>query len=129
MIYFDFDFDFVCFFSLYKAAEEARLPKRLRSDLGGALREFTSRESHCFAQSKNQDGSLALFTSQERQWLVLQVLQGFRASTNDLASLQGKASVEEGQSISNKYKPTNSINSFQRNYRFLFQSQPGNKAV
>lgn len=89
-------------FSLYKAAEEARLPKRLRSDLGGTLREFTSRESHCFAQSKNQDGSSALFTSQERQWLVLQVLQGLRAGTNDLAALQGRASVEEGQSISNK---------------------------
>ena len=85
---------------MYKAAEEARLPKRLRSDLGGTLREFTSRESHCFAQSKNQDGSTALFTSQERQWLVLQVLQSFRAGTNDLTALQGKASVEEGQSIS-----------------------------
>lgn len=84
---------------MYKAAEEARLPKRLRSDLGGALREFTSRESHCFAQTKNQDGSAALFTSQERQWLVLQVLQGLRAGTNDLASLQGRATVEEGQSI------------------------------
>lgn len=87
------------YFSLYKAAEEARLPKRLRSDLGGTLREFTSRESHCFAQIKNQDGSAALFTSQERQWLVLQVLQGLRAGTNDLESLQGRASVEEGQSI------------------------------
>lgn len=88
-------------FSLYKAAEEARLPKRLRSDLGGTLREFTSRESHCFAQSKNQDGSTALFTSQERQWLVLQVLQGLRAGTSDLTALQGRACVEEGQSIGN----------------------------
>lgn len=85
---------------MYKAAEVARLPKRLRSNLGGSLREFTSRESHCFAQTKNsRDGSAVLFTSQERQWLVLQVLQGLRAGTNDLAALQGKASVEEGQSI------------------------------
>ncbi|KAJ6649241.1 Anoctamin-8, partial [Pseudolycoriella hygida] len=81
---------------LYQAAEEARLPKRLRADLGGALKEFTTRESHCFAQSKD-DG--ALFTSQERQWLVLQVLQGLRAGPSDLEALQGKANVEEGQSI------------------------------
>lgn len=90
------------FCSLYRAAEEARLPKRLRSDLGGTLREFTSRECHCFAQTKNQDGTAALFTSQERQWLVLQVLQGLRAGTTDLTALQGRASVEEGQSIGNK---------------------------
>ncbi|XP_037911373.1 anoctamin-8 isoform X2 [Hermetia illucens] len=84
---------------LYKAAEEARLPKRLRSDLGGALREFTTRESHCFLQMKNEDGCTTLFTSQERQWLVLQVLQGLRAGKSDIGALQGKASVEEGQSI------------------------------
>lgn len=68
--------------------------------MGGTLREFTSRESHCFAQTKNsRDGSAVLFTSQERQWLVLHVLQGLRAGTNDLTALQGKAGVEEGQSI------------------------------
>lgn len=85
-------------YRLYKAAEEARLPKRLRADLGGALKEFTYRESHCFAQAK-EDGAATLFTSQERQWLVLQVLQGLRAGRNDLESLQGRAAVEEGQSI------------------------------
>ncbi|KFB41005.1 hypothetical protein ZHAS_00008620 [Anopheles sinensis] len=84
---------------LFKAAEDARLPKRLRSDLGGALKEFTKRESHCFAQSKDNDGANSLFTSQERQWLVLQVLQGLRAGTPDLQALQGRAQVEEGQSI------------------------------
>lgn len=86
-------------FRLYKAAEEARLPKRLRPDLGGALRDFTTRESHCFAQKKNEDGTSTLFTSQERQWLVLQLLQGLRAGQSDLEALQGKAVVEEGQSI------------------------------
>lgn len=58
---------------LFKAAEEARLPKRLKPDLGGALREFTTRESHCFAQIKDTEGGTSLFTSQERQWLVMQV--------------------------------------------------------
>lgn len=71
----------------------------MRSDLGGALREFTTRESHCFLQMKNEDGCTTLFTSQERQWLVLQVLQGLRAGKSDIGALQGKASVEEGQSI------------------------------
>ncbi|XP_021695269.1 anoctamin-8 [Aedes aegypti] len=84
---------------LFKAAEEARLPKRLRTDLGGALKEFTKRESHCFAQAKDSDGANTLFTSQERQWLVLQVLQGLRAGASDLKALQGRAQVEEGQSI------------------------------
>lgn len=86
-------------FSLYKAAEEARLPKRLRTDLGGALREFTTRESHCFAQTKSDDGTTVLFTSQERQWLTLQILQGLRAGHADLDTLHGSASVEEGQSV------------------------------
>lgn len=95
----DCEFHLFVDFSLFQAAEEARLPKRLRSDLGGALREFTTRESHCFAQTKHQDGSMILFTSQERQWLVLQVLQSLRAGENDLSALQGNASVEEGQSI------------------------------
>lgn len=93
--------------SLYQAAEEARLPKRLRIDLGGALREFTKRESHCFAQS-TEDGSAVLFTSQERQWLVLQVLQGLRAGESDVEALQGKAHVDEGQSVGESNSKLNS---------------------
>ncbi|XP_017004352.2 anoctamin-8 isoform X2 [Drosophila takahashii] len=84
---------------LFRAAEEARLPKRLRPDLGGALREFTTRESHCFQQLRGDVGSTALFTSQERQWLVLQVLQGLRAGCSDIDALHGRAAVAEGQSI------------------------------
>lgn len=85
---------------LFKAAELYRLPKRLRADLGGALRDFTTRESHCFEQIKDDEGKVTLFSSQERQWLVLQVLQGLRASQNDIKTLQGRAQgVEEGQSI------------------------------
>lgn len=94
-------FSLICSFfcSLFRAAEEARLPKRLRPDLGGALREFTTRESHCFQQIKSDNGNTSLFTSQERQWLVLQVLQGLRAGQTDIEALQGRAAVEEGQSI------------------------------
>ena len=84
---------------LFKAAEEYRLPKRLRADLGGALRDFTTRESHCFEQIKEEDGKVALFTSQERQWLVFQVLQGLRATSSDVPAFHGRAKVEEGQSI------------------------------
>uniref|UniRef100_A0A0K8V6C9 Anoctamin n=1 Tax=Bactrocera latifrons TaxID=174628 RepID=A0A0K8V6C9_BACLA len=94
---------------LFKAAEEARLPKRLRPDLGGALREFTTRESHCFQQLRIEDGSSALFTSQERQWLVLQVLQGLRASQADIEALQGRAAVAEGQSIVAAWQETGLI--------------------
>lgn len=95
--------------SLFRAAEEARLPKRLRPDLGGALREFTTRESHCFQQLKSDESSTNLFTSQERQWLVLQVLQGMRASPTDVEALQGRAAVDEGQSIVAAWQETGLI--------------------
>ncbi|KAM7354217.1 anoctamin 8 white walker isoform 12-T15 [Cochliomyia hominivorax] len=94
---------------LFRAAEEARLPKRLRPDLGGALREFTTRESHCFQQIKSDTGNTSLFTSQERQWLVLQVLQGLRAGQTDIEALQGRAAVEEGQSIVAAWQETGLI--------------------
>lgn len=84
---------------LFKSAEDCRLPKRLRADLGGALRDFTTRESHCFEQIKDEEGKVALFTSQERQWLVFQLLQGLRATSSDVPVFQGRAKVEEGQSI------------------------------
>lgn len=63
------------------------------------MREFTTRESHCFQQLRGDVGSTALFTSQERQWLVLQVLQGLRAGCSDIDALHGRAAVAEGQSI------------------------------
>lgn len=94
--------------SLYRAAEEYRLPKRLRTDLGGALREFTAREIHYFEQRKNDDGTTTLFTSQERQWLVLQVIQGLRVAQNDLTELKGCGSIEEGQSIGKEEKESQS---------------------
>lgn len=85
------------------------MPKRLRPDLGGALREFTTRESHCFQQIKSDDGNTSLFTSQERQWLVLQVLQGLRAGQSDIEALQGRAALEEGQSIVAAWQETGLI--------------------
>lgn len=85
-------------FRLYQAAEDARLQKRLRDDLGGTLRAFTERDSACFAPSKEY-GSEVFFTSQERQWLVLHLLNSLRASDLDVSSLHGNARVFEGQSI------------------------------
>lgn len=73
------------------------------------MREFTTRESHCFQQLRTEDGSSALFTSQERQWLVLQVLQGLRASQTDIEALQGRATVAEGQSIVAAWQETGLI--------------------
>lgn len=85
-------------FRLYQAAEDARLQKRLRDDLGGTLRAFTERDSACFAPTK-EFGSEVFFTSQERQWLVLHLLNSLRASELDVSSLHGNARVFEGQSI------------------------------
>jgi anoctamin-8 len=94
---------------LFKAAEEHRLSKRLKAELGGTLRDFTTRESHRFEHVKDIDGKLVLFTSQERQWLVLQVLQSIRASSADVSSFQGRANVEEGQSIVAAWKESGTI--------------------
>lgn len=84
------------------------------------MKEFTTRESHCFAQAKD-DGSGALFTSQERQWLVLQVLQGLRAGPSDLEALQGKANVEEGQSIGKNRQFHCDLERYTKYHKHLYQ--------
>lgn len=82
----------------------------MRSDLGGTLREFTIRESHYFQTLRlNDEGRINIFSSQERQWLVLQILQTLRASQDDMKALQGRASVEQGQSIVTAWQSTGLI--------------------
>ncbi|KAK1125392.1 hypothetical protein K0M31_005761 [Melipona bicolor] len=80
---------------LLKAAEEIHLPKSLRQEFGGGLKEFVGSESSCFEGS---DDEARFFTTQERQSLVLHLLHTLRAGPQDLHSLSGLKMVE-GQAI------------------------------
>ncbi|XP_046141729.1 anoctamin-8 isoform X3 [Osmia bicornis bicornis] len=80
---------------LLKAAEEVHLPKTLRQEFGGGLKEFVGTESGCFEGS---DDEARFFTTQERQSLVLHLLHTLRAGPQDLHSLSGLKMVE-GQAI------------------------------
>ncbi|CAK9829083.1 Ano8 [Anthophora retusa] len=80
---------------LLKAAEEVHLPKTLRQEYGGGLKEFMGSEANCFEGS---DDETRFFTTQERQSLVLHLLHTLRAGPQDLHSLPGLKMVE-GQAI------------------------------
>lgn len=76
-----------------KAAEEVHLPKALRSEYGGGLKEFVQTEVDYFEGTDDQEH---FFTTQERQWLVLHLLQTLRATPGDtIAGLK----LIEGQAI------------------------------
>jgi len=79
--------------SLLKAAEEVHLPKTLRSEFGGGLKEFVQQEVSYFEGTENER---EFFTTQERQWLVLHLLQTLRAGPEDHV---GVLKLIEGQAI------------------------------
>ncbi|XP_023248543.1 anoctamin-8-like [Copidosoma floridanum] len=81
---------------LLKAAEEVHLPKRLRQEYGGGLKEFVGSEATCFEGS---DDESRFFTTQERQSLVLHLLHTLRAGPHDLHSLAGRLKLVDGQAI------------------------------
>ncbi|XP_058790313.1 anoctamin-8 isoform X4 [Phymastichus coffea] len=80
---------------LLKAAEEVHLPKRLRSEYGGGLKEFVGSEATYF---EGNDDETLFFTTQERQSLMLYLMHTLRAGPHDLNSLPGLKLVE-GQAI------------------------------
>lgn len=84
------------FFRLLKAAEEYHLPKSLKDAKGGGLKEFTGQEVQNFEGSDNEQG---FFTSEERQWLVLRLLESIRAKPSDVTAASG-FNLLEGQAIS-----------------------------
>ncbi|XP_014250466.1 anoctamin-8 [Cimex lectularius] len=68
---------------LLKAAEEVHLPKSLKSGHGGGLKEFVQAEADYF---EGIEDSETFFSTQERQYLVLHLLQTLRASDGDTLS-------------------------------------------
>ncbi|XP_065335769.1 anoctamin-8 isoform X2 [Cloeon dipterum] len=78
---------------LLKSAEELHLPKKVKGSYGGGQKEFVQHESHIF---EGIEESSSFFSSQERQWLVLNLLQMLRATSGDeVAGLR----LIEGQAI------------------------------
>jgi len=69
------------------------LPKTLRSEHGGGLKEFVQQEISCFEGTENER---EFFTTQERQWLVQHLLQTLRAGPEDQV---GGVKFIEGQAI------------------------------
>ncbi|XP_017773591.1 PREDICTED: anoctamin-8 isoform X3 [Nicrophorus vespilloides] len=80
---------------LLRAAEEYHLPKSLKASKGGGLKEFIAHDVQYFEGSDNEQ---SFFTSQERQWLVLRLLESIRAKTSDSNALSG-LNLPEGQPI------------------------------
>lgn len=67
---------FVFYFRLLQAAEEYHLPKSVKAEHGGGLKEFVVADSACYS---SHDDEVGFFTTQERQWLVLKLLHNLRA--------------------------------------------------
>ncbi|XP_022912435.2 anoctamin-10 isoform X1 [Onthophagus taurus] len=80
---------------LLKAAEEYHLPKSLKDSKGGGLKEFSVQDVQLFEGCENEE---FFFTTQERQWLVLRLLESIRSKCNDNISLSG-VNLLEGQPI------------------------------
>ncbi|XP_015837199.1 anoctamin-8 isoform X2 [Tribolium castaneum] len=80
---------------LLKAAEEYHLPKILKESKGGGLKEFLVQDFQSYEGSDAEDH---FFTTEERQWLVLRLLESIRAKPNDSQAIPG-LTLLEGQPI------------------------------
>lgn len=85
------------FFSLLKAAEEYHLPKALKESKGGGLKEFFVQDFLSYEGAPHEE---RFFTTEERQWLVLRLLESIRAKSNDVNVVPG-LTLLEGQPIGN----------------------------
>lgn len=86
--------------SLLKGAEEYHLPKALKEDKGGGLKEFFVQD---FSSYEGSNDEKSFFTTEERQWLVLRLLESIRARSSDLNAVP-ELNLIEGQPIGKIYK-------------------------
>lgn len=78
-----------------KAAEEYHLPKTLKESRGGGLKEFLVQD---FQLYEGADDEEHFFTTNERQWLVLRLLESIRAKASDVNAIPG-LTLLQGQPI------------------------------
>ncbi|KAL3287914.1 hypothetical protein HHI36_002370 [Cryptolaemus montrouzieri] len=69
---------------LMNAAEEYHLPKSLKTIKGGGVKEFYVQEFQSYEGSDNEEN---FFTSEERQWLILRLLESIRAKSSDTTAI------------------------------------------
>ncbi|KAE8743203.1 hypothetical protein FOCC_FOCC011183 [Frankliniella occidentalis] len=83
---------------LLKAAEEIHLPKLLKAEYGGGLKELVQADISSFEGTECEE---TFFSSQERQTLVLHLLHSLRAGPAEAAAsdIFGKLRFIEGQAI------------------------------
>lgn len=83
---------------MLKAAEEIHLPKPLKAEYGGGLKELVQADITSFEGIECEE---SFFSSQERQTLVLHLLHSLRAGPAEAASsdIFGKLRLIEGQAI------------------------------
>lgn len=94
-----------CMRRLLSCAEEHHLPKRLNNDYGGGLKEFVKSEWNKFEGFGDEiAATTGFFTSQERQWLILRLLETLRSSNGDEI---GTEKFVQGQAIGKYFKVGN----------------------
>ncbi|XP_019755048.2 anoctamin-8 isoform X1 [Dendroctonus ponderosae] len=84
---------------LLHAAEEYHLSKALKPSKGGGLKEFFVQEQDFYEGSESAEH---FFTTEERQWLVLRVLESVRAKKEELRVIPS-VTLLEGQPIVPKF--------------------------
>lgn len=72
------------YFSLLNAAEEYHLPKSLKAIKGGGVKEFYVQDFQSYEGSEDEKN---FFTSEERQWLILRLLESIRAKSSDSSAI------------------------------------------
>uniref|UniRef100_A0A6P7G5P8 Anoctamin n=1 Tax=Diabrotica virgifera virgifera TaxID=50390 RepID=A0A6P7G5P8_DIAVI len=90
---------------LLRAAEEYHLPKALKEDKGGGLKEFFVQD---YISYENAEDEKLFFTTEERQWLVLHILESIRAKPSDVDVIP-EFPLIEGQPIIPKCLTTGMI--------------------
>ena len=81
---------------MLEVADEHHLPKKLKPAHGNTLREFRQHDLDQFENSNDED---RFFSSQERQWLTLKIVENIRIDSTDLLLLDG-LSLHENELLS-----------------------------
>lgn len=84
---------FIWCFSLLRAAEDLAIKKMLKEDFGGGMQDFQYKDKAFF---KDIEDEHAFFTSEERQYILRNMLNDLRAEKGEEL---GKVKFLEGQSI------------------------------